>query len=382
MRVLLHAVSRATSPTGVCRHAVNLARAIVAADASAEVTVLVGPWQSAYFRDLLGPAPRITLEAARVANSSLSRNLFAILGLAWKLLRTRPDVLHLTYPQPVLPARLLGARLVVSLHDLYAWDAPESFGRQRAWSNRFATWWGLRAADAIAVVSQTTMQRLAARFPQLAGKAVIAITPLPLHAHTPQEHSSQRQSPFLLCVAQHRAHKRLDRVLAAFALLREELPSLELVLVGESGPETETLQALAAQLHVDGAVHWLRAISDAELAQLYRTAGALVSAAFIEGFGLPVAEALAAGCRVLCSRIPAHEEVAGDRACYFAAEAGAEDIAAAVTAALRTPKPLNVPGVSAAASGAQYVELYRSLLGEGRAVVCPGDLAERRATRL
>src|SRR5205085_4081830 len=59
-------------------------------------------------------------------------------------------------------------------------------------------------------------------------------------------------------------------------------------------------------------VTWLGEVSDAELARLYRGARCLVYASLYEGFGLPVAEALACGCPVVTSEGSAMAEVAGD----------------------------------------------------------------------
>src|SRR5205085_231051 len=61
---------------------------------------------------------------------------------------------------------------------------------------------------------------------------------------------------------------------------------------------------------------WLGEVSDDELARLYRGARCLVYASLYEGFGLPVAEALACGCPVVTSAGSAMAEVAGDDAVY------------------------------------------------------------------
>ena len=58
---------------------------------------------------------------------------------------------------------------------------------------------------------------------------------------------------------------------------------------------------------------------------LCASAKRLSAPSITEGFGLPVAEALLAGCRVVCSDIPAHREV-GDGHCRFVAlQRNAED---------------------------------------------------------
>src|SRR5207248_9793115 len=63
-------------------------------------------------------------------------------------------------------------------------------------------------------------------------------------------------------------------------------------------------------------VTWLGDVRDDELAALYRGARCLVYASLYEGFGIPVAEALACGCAIVTSRGPAMEEIAGGAATY------------------------------------------------------------------
>jgi glycosyltransferase involved in cell wall biosynthesis len=64
------------------------------------------------------------------------------------------------------------------------------------------------------------------------------------------------------------------------------------------------------------AVTWLGDVSDEELAALYRGARCLVYASLYEGFGIPVAEALACGCPIVTSRASPMEEIAGADAVY------------------------------------------------------------------
>ena len=58
-------------------------------------------------------------------------------------------------------------------------------------------------------------------------------------------------------------------------------------------------------------------MSDEELANLYRNALALVAPSLMEGFGLPVLEAMSLTCLVLASDIPSFREVANDAVIYF-----------------------------------------------------------------
>ena len=125
---------------------------------------------------------------------------------------------------------------------------------------------------------------------------------------------------FLLCVAQHRKNKNLDLIIDAYckALERGVIhQSMRLVIVGSDGPETPRLRPMMER---NKGVQSLSAIPEEELVDLYRSCDALICASSIEGFCLPVAEALSFSRRVVCSDIPILREVAGERGTYFALE--------------------------------------------------------------
>jgi glycosyltransferase involved in cell wall biosynthesis len=140
---------------------------------------------------------------------------------------------------------------------------------------------------------------------------------------------------------------------------------MKLVIVGITGPETRNIHRLVSALRLEASVRFLEGVSESELQWCYRQCQAVVSPSAIEGFGLPIAEALLAGCRVVCSDIPAYREV-GDEQCRFvslernAVETLAEAIVATLTEPKGSPKPLQQ--FSVPVLGPQYVDLYRKLM--------------------
>jgi glycosyltransferase involved in cell wall biosynthesis len=91
----------------------------------------------------------------------------------------------------------------------------------------------------------------------------------------------------------------------------------------------------------------------------------LVAPSITEGFGLPVAEAMLAGCRVVCSEIPAHWEIGAGR-CHFVelGQQAEERLAAAIAASLSEAKPMpdRLPELSAPVLARDYVALYRKVI--------------------
>lgn len=118
----------------------------------------------------------------------------------------------------------------------------------------------------------------------------------------------------VLCVAQKRPYKNLGRLIRA---LPELDPDVVLVLPGAATAHEAELRALADELGVRERVRFPDWLSDAELGELYALSDAFVLPSLIEGFGIPVLEAMAHGVPVACSNVSALPEVAGDAALLF-----------------------------------------------------------------
>jgi glycosyltransferase involved in cell wall biosynthesis len=96
-------------------------------------------------------------------------------------------------------------------------------------------------------------------------------------------------------------------------LVRECAAPPRLIIVGRPGWENEmVLDMLERCEAIAGVVEQRHELSDEALGPLLRGARALLLPSFAEGFGLPVAEALAAGTPVICSDLPALREVGGN----------------------------------------------------------------------
>lgn len=108
--------------------------------------------------------------------------------------------------------------------------------------------------------------------------------------------------------------KRIDILLHVFAAVREELPRARLVRVG--GQFTRAQQQLVEKLGLANAIEVLPFLDRATLAAVYRRAALVLQTSDAEGFGLPVAEAMACGTPVVASNLPVFREVGGDAATY------------------------------------------------------------------
>ncbi len=120
--------------------------------------------------------------------------------------------------------------------------------------------------------------------------------------------------PYLLAVGTLEPRKNLATLLEAYGLLRPELPELALVLVGAEGWGGDPVAERAAALGIGDGLVRTGYLPQSELPAIMAGARAFCWPTLFEGFGMPIAEALAAGVPVVCSDDPSVDEAAGPAA--------------------------------------------------------------------
>jgi glycosyltransferase involved in cell wall biosynthesis len=345
VHILIVALHRPVKPTGVCRHAVNLAQCLADSHAVSRVTVVIGAWQKAYFSTAFKlDSTKIQWVTIPIKNSSLSRNAWFMLGLPQLVRSLAPDIVHLSFPLPFL-RQLFPCPIVTTIHDLYPYECPENFGSQVLF-NRLFLKQSIKNSDGLACVSQSTLDKLTVYCPHQPPHQKTAVVynyvdfsqidPRPLSQHA-------IDFPYLLCVAQHRKNKNLDLLIRAYDRLlntHQFAAETKLVLVGDSGPETENLLELIGTHGLQDRVLLLSSLDDRELCWLYQQCLAFVIPSSTEGFCLPLVEALYLSCRVVCSDIPIFREVAVSHSTFFSLQGDAvQHLAEAIVTALRQDNP-------------------------------------------
>jgi len=120
---------------------------------------------------------------------------------------------------------------------------------------------------------------------------------------------------YVLSVGTLEPRKNLGRLLEAHARLRSRHSGFpRLVIAGGRGWRSEEFSNLLKQQIIAGNVMVLGYVDDATLNILYRNAMALIYPSLYEGFGMPVIEAMSAGCPVVTSNCSGTAEAAGNAA--------------------------------------------------------------------
>jgi glycosyltransferase involved in cell wall biosynthesis len=271
-------------------------------------------------------------------------------GLATAARRAGADVLHCpTFRGPLTrPAQ----RLVVTVLDLAVLREPGWFPRWSRSYGAFAVPRVVRSADRVICASQATADDVSERLGVVPER--LRLVPLgidPLFSEPPGP--SPLAGPYVLAVATHEPRKNLDRVLAAHRLRRARGAPETLALVGGGGWG-------GVRLAPEDAVAVLGRVGDVRLRDLYAHASATVVASLWEGFGLPAGEALATGCPLACSDIPALREVAGEVAAYCD-PLSSESIADAVDRAVSGPRPAPRRELTWERTAAGTLDVWREL---------------------
>lgn len=202
---------------------------------------------------------------------------------------------------------ICGCPQVTVFHDLQHVRHPENF----RWFDlpfwRVLLWASASRSRNLIAVSEATRRDLLAHYG-------LDATVIPHGVEDAFFELTRSPEKMILCVSTLHPHKGIDGLVKAFDEFRRRHPEFRLVLAGMRGFYAHAIESIAGDgVEITG---W---IPRERLLELYARAWAFVYPSRFEGFGMPVAEAMASGVPVACSDIEPLREVAGDAALYFAA---------------------------------------------------------------
>lgn len=207
----------------------------------------------------------------------------------------------------------LRARSVVTVHDLIPLlQARGELPRRPSWPARWLIQRGVTALRECALLCADSAATKAdlARLAKITAR--VKVVPVPLRPLPPPRPVALPNllpgARFILHIGHNASYKNRSGVVDVFSRL-QDITNLHLVLAGPP-PSPE----LVARTNTMPRVHFMGPVDDAELHDLYRRAALFLFPSLYEGYGMPVLEAMAAGCPVVCSTAPSLLEVAGNAA--------------------------------------------------------------------
>ena len=233
-------------------------------------------------------------------------------GVLADLAAPRCDVFHasnlLSYP-PLRP------RLSATVHDLTSWIIPECRTFIDVRSDKDFAQRILTRADGLIAVSENT-RKDAIRILNIHPDKIRVIYPGVPESYFSARKSKVSSKSYVLFVGTIEPRKNVMSLMTAWASLpaafRDEH---RLLIAGMKGWNVEsTMRRLAQMTRDDASVEYLGYVPEDDMPALVAGACALVYPSLYEGFGIPVAQAMAAGCPVITSHNSSLREVAGDAA--------------------------------------------------------------------
>lgn len=251
----------------------------------------------------------------------LRRILWEQLALPLVAQRTRLDLLHGSVN--VNPA-ISPCPSVVTVHDLSFMRFPQAFPALQRLYLRTQVRRSARGARRVIAVSEATRRDVTALFGVPAERIDVVYNGVdPSFCPAPQDQVAafrRRQGlpeRYLLHVGTLEPRKNLVRLIQAFHAARrqsQDLQTVKLILVGGKGWSYDEIFREVERLTLADAVSFAGYVPDEMLPWWYRAASVFVYPSLLEGFGLPVLEAMACGVPVVTSRVSSLPEVAGDAA--------------------------------------------------------------------
>lgn len=265
--------------------------------------------------------PEMWMAARRLHRSRRAKNLDRAAGR------------YLQYPLAVLAARghsayhivdhsyahlafcLPRGRVGVYCHDIDAFRAAlepgqPGLGWRSALSRALLS--GLERARVV-FYSTDAVRRDLERY-RLASRARLVKAPIGVAPEFTEGEPKERDRDLMLHVGSLIPRKNPRFLLQLLRELRRRRPNLRLLQVGgDFGPAE---RRFIAEAGLERAIVQKRGLTRRELASLYRVAGVVVQPSLSEGFGIPVAEALACGAKVVASDLENLREVGGEVVTY------------------------------------------------------------------
>lgn len=347
--------------------------------------MLAPDWQFTFLRHPDAPAPLSTAaNVCEVVVRAAANGPVTLFHLPLAVHLAGIDLFHA--PANILPGGLT-MPAVTTVHDLMwlthpEWCNPAPWGLvERAFYGHGITR-ALRQSARIVTVSEATRTAIISHEPA-AGQKVSVIpsgvasdfAPAPRDAAALSRIGVPDGRRFVLVVGQGAPYKNHEGALRAFAAALGGRDDIDIVMVRRRGASGARLDRLVRTLGIMGRVHVLAPVTRADLVRLYAGAEVLLHPSLCEGFGNPVAEAMACGCPVITSDTSAMPEVAGG-AGVLVDPCDVGDMAAALRrviddASLRTA--LRTRGIARAAAfdwhacAEAHLEVYADVLADSAA---------------
>lgn len=279
------------------------------------------------------------------------------------------DIVHLTHYDPYLFKYKKNEKFISTIHDLNFFSIPEYFNTRRAAELKRGQILCAKKSDHIITISENSKKDLI-KFLSIPEERISVIYHGVSSSYSKDNAPRLLQDPYVLFVGYRGAkYKNFENAVRAFSIISKDYKNLKFVCTRDDFNEHEI--KLFNELEIsEKVIHY--AASEKELINLYSYAEFFIYPSVYEGFGLPLLEAMACECPVLCSNTSCFPEIAGNAACYFNPEIIDSIVMAmnsilsddCLKASLIMEGKKRLTLFSWEKSAQQHYEVYKKILGE------------------
>lgn len=305
---------RLWSETGIGRYIRNLVENLVLLDSNCEFVLFARSKEFDDIKRLISNSQNFQIIKADITWHSVAEQVeFPRLLNKYNL-----DLMHFPYFSVPL---MYKKPFIVTVHDLIINHFPTGrattlpmpiyFAKKVGYS--FVLKSAIKNSKKILVPSMSTKQEILDHYPVSDQKVVVTPEGVDKTILDFKPSIFKEKNPYFLYVGNAYPHKNIETLIDAFLIFSEKHPEYKLRFVGKKDFFYDRLMRKVTNENIE----FMGYVSDIELAKLYKNAVSTVVPSHMEGFGLTALEAMSLGSIVICSAIPALQEVAGESAIYF-----------------------------------------------------------------
>lgn len=218
------------------------------------------------------------------------------------------DIFHPTYYHNIYTEKEVSAPIVITIHDMIYESHPEYFNQIDIISKKKEM---IHNATAIIAISNYTKEEILRFYPDI-NDSKIKVIYHGINKKINLCYPEEKQN-YLLYVGDRGGYKNFYRLLRALSKLKTK--DIKLICVGKEFSKDEILYINF--LNLQNKIINKGRVSDTELQSLYINAKAYISPSLVEGFGLPLLEAMQYHTPMIISDIPIYKEIMKNNAIYF-----------------------------------------------------------------
>ncbi len=295
--------------TGIANYIKNLCRNIDTSDFNWVIAIC-----SKEEQEYLMPNAK-WIPSPSVKSSALTRLCWENFILPFILMREKPDIFfsaNFSIPLFVPPKTVV----IIMIYDLFWMKTKEGFSLITRILSPLRAKYAAKRANRILAISNATKKDTVACLKVKRDKIKVSYLGLTSSFAKENKVSNFEDRYYLLWVGGFRVNKNIDRLCQAYKLSREKFGiETELWLCGSDGPLEEEI--FGKYSNCKGLIFKGHIADDSELLTIMAKAKAIIYPSLMEGFGLPVLEAMSVGTPVAVSNCTSLPEVAGEAGIYF-----------------------------------------------------------------